>query len=359
MTHPKPIYLPTFDAAQIALELSQLPKRYSSYVFITDEAVNRLYGSAWHSLLSSPGAPVHLLQIPSGEQYKSLAMAENCWNRMLSLGVDRKALVIALGGGVITDLAGYVAGCYMRGLDCVYVPTTLLGMVDAAIGGKCGVNLAGGKNMIGLFRQPIKIFICLEYLASLPDREFRAGLAEVIKYAMMQDPKLFSFLERRMNSLLVRDQRVLDAVIRRCCAIKLDIVQKDPEDQTIRGHLNLGHTVAHALEAATQYSTYLHGEAVAIGLACEARISYELGLLDLRVMERLRHLCVLAGLPVTWEGASVEQLMDLMARDKKVVDGKLYLILPTAIGQVHKQMVDRKPISRALSLCQANSFFMV
>lgn len=335
-------------ASQIAQSLSQLPQSYSSYVLLTDESIYRLYGDSWVHMLKELKLPVHILQIPSGEQFKSLATAEYCWQTMQGLGVDRKALVIALGGGVITDLAGYVAGCYMRGLDIAYVPTTLLGMVDAAIGGKCGVNLPNGKNLIGLIRQPTKVLICLDYLKTLPDREFIAGLAEVIKYAIMQDPKLFSYLERRMELLLLRNARVLNAVIRRCCMIKLEIIQKDPYEQNIRSHLNLGHTVAHALESATNYTTYLHGEAVAIGLSCAAHLSYLLGLVDVQFIERVDRLCMLAGLPGTLPDIPMERLLEQMLHDKKVISGKLYFILPTAIGQVQKQAVDMKWIRKAL-----------
>lgn len=307
---------------------------YSKMMVISDHHVYALHGAAFMSHLPTNTSKMIL---PPGESAKSLKSVQKCWVEMHAQGLDRHSLVIGFGGGVITDLAGYSAGCYMRGIDVAFVPTTLLGMVDAAIGGKCGVNLPNSKNLIGLIHHPKYVFISPHYLSTLPEREFRAGLAEVIKYGVILDPDFFNFLEKNIKSILERRLDLLDTIISKACQLKAEIVQADDRELGRRSILNWGHTVAHALEAATHYATYLHGEAVAIGMHCAASISNELGYVDQLFVSRQETLLMRVGLPTLLpKQVSVEELISLMKQDKKTINGRLSFIIAKGFGNVLK-----------------------
>jgi 3-dehydroquinate synthase len=327
--------------------LSAIQKPYSRLVLISDSHVYQLYGDEIVNLLKS--WPLTIILIPPGESSKTIDTAKKCWEEMYRDCVDRQSLVIGFGGGVVTDLAGFVAACYMRGLDVIHIPTTLMGMVDAAIGGKSGVNLSEGKNIVGSFHSPQQVIISSSFLKTLPEREFRAGFAEIVKYAIIDDPELFEILENEANVLFTRNNTLLDSIIQRCSKIKREIVEQDEKDQGRRAVLNLGHTFAHALEAATHYTTYLHGEAVAIGLSCAFYTSWLPGYIEESLLARLHALLEKLQLPLALPPEiSLHQLIDFMKRDKKTMHGKIHLILVKKIGHVEKIQVDQQLIQNAL-----------
>lgn len=310
---------------------------YTQFVFISHPSLMGLYGDQIISVLKKLKRPVLELIIPEGEEAKSLKYAKRCWEKMLKKGIDRGSAVLALGGGVICDLSGFVASCYMRGLDSIYLPTTLLAMVDAAIGGKTGINLTEIKNGIGSFHLPKKVIIDSSSLETLSQRELNSGLAEIIKYAIISDPLLMEKLEEDIEKIKTRDHPFLEFVIQRCIAIKQAIVSEDERDLTgKRAILNYGHTFAHAIEAVTGYQCYLHGEAVAIGMSCAIAVSHHLGLCDVSLIERQDTLCKRADLPIQLPFLPIKKLLKKMEGDKKAISGKIHLILIEKIGKAVK-----------------------
>lgn len=322
--------------SQLHIQLPELAQ-YSQIVLFTHPLIGQLYTPSVLSSLRHLKRPIFELSIPSGESSKSLRQATRCWQQMFDQGIDRHAAIIALGGGVVCDLAGFIGSCYMRGLDVFYFPTTLLAMVDAAIGGKTGVNLRHAKNAIGTFHQPKQIMIDPECLISLPPREFNSGIAEIIKYGIISDPLLFETLENGIEELKSRPSQLLEEVIWRCVSLKNEIVAQDWRDQNgRRANLNYGHTFGHAVEAVTNYRLYLHGEAVSMGMSCAARLSAQLGLCDDSLTERQDQLCQRACLPTLLPQLPVQRLIKIMSSDKKATCGKINLILPEKIGKVIK-----------------------
>jgi 3-dehydroquinate synthase len=241
--------------------------------------------------------------------------------------------VLALGGGVVGDIAGFAAACYQRGVGYVQIPTTLLAQVDSSVGGKTGVNHSGGKNLIGAFYQPLAVIADTDTLATLPDRELRAGLAEVIKYGCVWDPLLFDWLDKNMVKLLARDVDALTYAIARSCEIKATVVAKDERERNLRAILNFGHTFGHAIEAATAYETYLHGEAVGLGMLIAADLSCRLGLIDGAVKDRVRDILERAGLPTDAPRVGAAKASELMQMDKKVLGGSVRLVLLEKLGR--------------------------
>ncbi|REK18181.1 MAG: 3-dehydroquinate synthase [Planctomycetota bacterium] len=307
----------------------------SHAVVITDENVEKPHALAAATSLSQAGATVDLLVVEPGEQTKNVASAAGLWDKMLALGADRKSVVVAVGGGVVGDLAGFVAATFARGLAYVQVPTTLLAQVDSSVGGKVGVNLAGGKNMVGAFWQPAGVLIDTAVLDTLPEREYTAGLAEVVKYGVILDADFFAYLEAHAKELSGRDADVLQHVVARCCRLKADVVEADERELTGgRAVLNYGHTFCHALETVTGYGRYLHGEAVAIGMLCASRLAERLGRVDAELTERQQKLLTALKLPVDFPALDHEALLAAMARDKKVEHGRLRFVLPSRMGHV-------------------------
>jgi 3-dehydroquinate synthase len=270
--------------------------------------------------------------LPDGEQHKSLATASRVFDVMIANRLGRDAVVVALGGGVIGDLAGFVAACYQRGIDFVQVPTTLLAHVDSSVGGKTAVNHPGGKNMIGAFHQPIAVIADTDLLATLPGRELNAGLAEVIKYGLICDAGFFAWLEQNIDALLTRDAAALQRAIYRSCEIKAGIVGRDEREQGDRALLNFGHTFGHAIESATGYVDWLHGEAVATGMLIAADMSARLQHLAAADVERIRRLLLRAGLPVAAPQIGAGSALGYMRIDKKVKAGRVRLVLLERIG---------------------------
>ena len=278
-------------------------------------------------LANLPGRRVAQCILPDGEQYKTLQTLSSVLDALVAAKLNRDAVVLALGGGVIGDIAGFAASCYQRGVGYVQIPTTLLAQVDSSVGGKTGVNHSGGKNLIGAFYQPLAVFMDTDSLATLPDRELAAGLAEVIKYGCIWDRALFDWLELNMAALLARDTQALTHAIVRSCEIKAAVVAKDEREQGLRAILNFGHTFGHAIEAATQYQSFLHGEAVAIGMFMAADLSRRLGMIDTALQERLRSILMLAGLPTEAPRIGAKRALELMHMDKKVLAGAVRLVL--------------------------------
>ncbi|MDP1835539.1 MAG: 3-dehydroquinate synthase [Chlamydiales bacterium] len=306
---------------------------YSRCAVITSEPMASLLLPDVLPYLENP--LVMTLQV--SEEKKTLQTVESCWETMRDNGLDRYSLLISLGGGVISDITGFAAACYMRGIDCVHIPTTLLGMIDGALGGKNGVNLGPNKNYIGTFHQPKLVAINLDCLDMLPARELKSGFAEIIKIAAVCDAKLFEFLELNTESLLKKSDDELLWVIERACHLKMRIVTQDANENNVRSMLNFGHTFGHALEGLMNYQGLLHGEAVAIGIMCAANLAEKLGYCQPEVVQRIQRLCQAFELPITLPSEiDPERLVDLMMADKKAFQGSLTLVLPQAIGMGDK-----------------------
>lgn len=303
---------------------------------VTNTTVAALYEKKIRDLLarSNPEAQISIVRLPDGERFKTLETLNEIFDVLLQERHNRKTTLLALGGGVVGDMAGFAAATYQRGVDFVQIPTTLLSQVDSSVGGKTGVNHPLGKNMIGAFYQPRAVLIDTDVLRTLPARELAAGLAEVIKYGLIADADFFAWLETNIEALNNRDPQALIYAIRRSCEIKADIVGQDEFEGGIRAILNLGHTYGHAIETEMGYGTWLHGEAVAAGMVMACELSVDLGWLSPDILSRARELLGRAKLPVAPpQGRSAEAFLKHMAVDKKVMDGSIRLVLLQACGK--------------------------
>jgi 3-dehydroquinate synthase len=329
-----PILIGADALSRLAAECSRRDLS-SRCAVISDRNVAALYGARVQHSLRKAGFDSVLIAVPAGEASKRLGLVQSCYDRLAAHRLERGSFIVALGGGVVGDLAGFVAATYLRGIAFVQVPTTLLAQVDSSVGGKVGVNLKAGKNLVGAFYQPRFVLCDLATLDSLPAREFRAGLAEVIKYGIICDAALFRRLERDLEKILRRDRETLSAVIARCCAIKAEVVGQDERESGLRAILNFGHTIGHAIEAISGYGKFLHGEAISIGQVAAARISHHLLGLYPRDVERVRTLFARAGLPtaITLNAAQRQRLFNAMRLDKKVRSGEVKFVLAKRIGQ--------------------------
>ena len=300
-------------------------------MIVTNATVARLYLAKLTGSLA--GRRVAECILPDGEQHKTLHTAGWVFDALAGQKMNRDAPVLALGGGVVGDIAGFAAASYQRGIGYVQFPTTLLAQVDSSVGGKTGVNHAGGKNLVGAFYQPLCVIADTDTLATLPDRELRAGLAEVIKYGCVWDPLLFDWLDENMDLLLARDVDALTYAIGRSCEIKATVVARDEREQNLRAILNFGHTFGHAIEAATGFTAYLHGEAVGLGMLIAAGLSRRLELIDTATADRLRDMLVKAGLPTEAPRIGAAKALELMQMDKKMLAGSLRLVLLEKMGR--------------------------
>ena len=319
-------------------------------VVITDTNVEQPYAHTVAKSFSRAGADVDLLVIEPGERSKSIEVAGPLWERMLELGTDRKSVVVAVGGGVVGDLAGFIAATFARGIALFQVPTTLLAQVDSSVGGKVGINLPQAKNMVGAFWQPTGVLIDVTAIDSLSDRDYRAGLAEVVKYGVILDPDFFEFLENNILDINRRKHDVLHHVIARCCELKATVVEADEREETgARAVLNYGHTFCHAFETTAGYGELLHGEAVSIGMLCASRLAERLGRVDHKLTERQYKLLLALHLPVVAPQCDPERLLAAMMHDKKVEHGRLRFVLPTRLGHV-ELVSDVDPSDVAIAL---------
>lgn len=298
--------------------------------------------------LAAAGFRADLVTVPAGETSKCVPELSRLWDELLKLRADRKTVIIAVGGGVTGDLAGFAAATFARGLPFIQIPTTLLAQVDSSVGGKVGINLPQAKNMVGAFWQPAGVLIDNDVLSTLPDREYRSGLAEVVKYGMILDADFFAYLEQHVAELNRGERGAMQHIVARSCELKAQVVQHDEREETgQRAVLNYGHTFCHAIETVTGYGSYLHGEAVAIGMVCAARLAVQLGRIDVQVAERQQTLLAALGLPVSAAGLNHSALLAAMQRDKKVEHGELRFVLPTRLG--HVELVGNIESSRVLA----------
>lgn len=313
---------------------------------VSNPTVYDLYGGVTEASLKTAGFEPTSVIIPDGEEYKSLLWMQRIWDELLTQRLDRKSVVVALGGGVIGDMAGFAASTYMRGIAYIQIPTTLLAQVDSSVGGKTGVNHPLGKNMIGTFWQPSLVWIDVETLKTLSKRELLAGLAEVIKYGVIWDERLFDFMDRSKQELLGLNADALTYIIRRSCEIKAEVVSRDEREAGLRAVLNYGHTIGHAVETVTGYTEYLHGEAVAVGMQTEARLAEAMGIIDKSQVSDIKRLIESYGLPSELPGdADPPGILRAMELDKKALSGTLRFTLPEKVGRVRvNEPVEREKI---------------
>jgi len=325
-----------------------LPKAAAAVV-VSNETVAPLYAERLRERLRAVYARVDLVVLPDGEQYKSWDSLNRICDHLLGEALDRKTVLFALGGGVIGDMTGFAAAIYMRGVPFVQVPTTLLAQVDSSVGGKTAINHPLGKNMLGAFYQPERVIADLGTLDSLPDRELRAGLAEVIKYGPIADAVFLGWIEANLDALLARDKAALACAVRRSCEIKAEVVGQDEREQGLRAILNFGHTIGHAIEAGLGYGAWLHGEAVACGMVLAADLSCRLGLMPDGFTARLRALIERAGLPVQPPRLGAERYLQLMRVDKKAEAGAIRFVLIEALGRAGLHAVPDALIAETLA----------
>lgn len=324
-----------------------LPESADALV-VSNTTVAPLYADRLTARLRERHARVQLLALPDGERYKDWPTLNRIFDCLLESGCDRKAVLYALGGGVVGDLTGFAAACWMRGVPFVQVPTTLLAQVDSSVGGKTGINHPRGKNMIGAFHQPARVVCDLGVLDTLPRRELSAGLAEVIKYGPIADPAFFDWVEANLDALLARDRGALAHAVRRSCEIKAQVVGADEREAGLRAVLNFGHTFGHAIEAGLGWGEWLHGEAVGCGMVLAAELSARLGLADATLVARLRALVARAGLPVVPPRWPLARWLVLMRVDKKVDAGAIRFVLIDGIGRATLRAVPDEEVGAAI-----------
>ncbi len=344
-----PIYLGKGILAQTG-ELMKRAGCGEKVGIVTNPTVGKLYLEPLQEALCNAGYAVTSVMVPDGEEHKSLNSLSAIYDQLIHGRFERSSSLIALGGGVVGDLAGFAAATFLRGIPYVQIPTTLLAQVDASVGGKTAINHPEGKNLIGAFYQPKLVVADISVLQTLPKRELAAGLAEVIKYGIIQDPELFSLLEGHVEDLLGLDEKILHKAVAASCAIKAMVVEKDEREEDLRAILNFGHTVGHALESQTGYERLLHGEAVAIGMAKAATISVREGYCDDASVTRIHHLIKRSGLPTELPSdIRLEDLVRRMEVDKKSGAGKIKFVLCGGIGKFLFHRLSPEEIRNRLS----------
>ena len=304
--------------------------------------VAALYAGRLKASLSRQYAKVLVIELPAGEAHKDWTTTNSIFDALLGAGCDRKTLLFALGGGVVGDVAGFAAACYMRGIAYVQVPTTLLAQVDSSVGGKTAINHSAGKNMIGAFYQPLRVVADIDTLATLPQRELAAGMAEVIKYAPIADAGFLDWIEDHLAELLAHDAAALQCAVRRSCEIKAGVVGRDEREAGLRAILNFGHTFGHAIETGLGHGRWLHGEAVGCGMVMAADLSARLGLIDPAYAQRLRRLIGAAGLPQQGPALGPNRYLELMRQDKKAEGGEMRFVVIEAPGRAGVRAVPDK-----------------
>ncbi|MCK5853829.1 MAG: 3-dehydroquinate synthase [Sulfurovaceae bacterium] len=346
-----PIELTNTQNIRYNVTIDSLPAlSYSTkVVIVTNPTVSALHLEKLLSKISA--TQLNVVTVPDGEEYKNLATVENILNELFTHKLDRKSLLIAFGGGVIGDMTGFTASLYQRGIDFIQIPTTLLSQVDASVGGKTGVNNSFGKNLIGAFYQPNAVYIDTDFLETLPKREFSAGIAEIIKMAVMFDADYFDYLV----TLDFTDKEALEKAIERSVELKAWVVNQDEKEAGIRAVLNYGHTFAHVVENETKYKTYLHGEAVAIGIVMANELAFELGLISQDEMKRVKDFLIKHSLPTDYEINDYEAFYDKFFLDKKSANDKIKFILPKNIGNFEmRDDVDKAIVIKVLERFSSN-----
>jgi 3-dehydroquinate synthase len=342
-----PIVIGNGLLAELGARLAVLEGARAAAV-ITNSPVGKLYRDPVLASLDQAGIHGTVIEIPDGEEHKNLAWLAFIYDRLVDARVERTSPIVALGGGVIGDLAGFAAATFLRGIPFVQVPTTLLAQVDSSVGGKTGINHVAGQNLIGAFYQPRLVVIDVATLRTLPRRELLAGLVEAIKYGVILDPKLFALVEKKLDQILALDLDVLRPIVQRSCALKAMVVQRDERESDYRSILNFGHTLGHAIEAVTEYRSYLHGEAVAIGMAFAARLSNARGYCNQVTMQRIIKLLKRAGLPVD---VPAELMGPPLARaietDKKAAGGKVKFVCIEDLGRTRFEYLTAEEIAKA------------
>ncbi len=332
-----PIYIAT-DFSGLGKACSSA-KLYGKMVVVTDSNVEKHYCEACVELLSEIGAQVSCHVIPAGEKSKQLDTVSEIYRRLISLKLDRHSTLIALGGGVVGDITGFAAATFMRGIQFVQIPTSLIAQADSSVGGKTGVDFEGNKNMIGAFYQPRFVFINVNTLKTLPEREISSGLGEVIKHGLIMDNDLFEYIDYNLNKIFSFDENVLQYIIKLNCSIKGRVVEQDEREGDLRGILNFGHTIGHAVESVSDF-TLLHGECISVGMTGAYRLAQKFGMVDAKTVERVKKTLIKAGLPIKAQGMDANKIFDKMFYDKKVKGGKLKFVLPKRIGEVVQYTVD-------------------
>jgi 3-dehydroquinate synthase len=329
---------PIYIGANILSGIGSLFHRHklpATAIIITDKNVAPLYRGTVERSLTASGFTVHSIVIPAGEEQKNLRRAEAIFAQLLRWRVERRSTIVALGGGVVGDLAGFIAATYQRGVLFVQVPTTLLAQVDSSVGGKVGVNHALGKNMVGAFYQPVLVVADVATLRTLPQREIVCGLGEVMKYGIIMDRKFFSYTRRHIDRLLEMNSGVLTYIVTQCCRMKAYVVSKDERERNLRAILNFGHTVGHALEHTGKYRSLKHGEAILLGMVAESFVALRLGMISPSEAGRIESAVLSVPIPAIHNFSIVPQkLLKAMRIDKKVEEAKIRLVLPTSIGRV-------------------------
>lgn len=303
------------------------------YLIITDSNIKGLFGGKLLALMRKSGLKTDLISFKAGEQSKNLDVLKELIEKTHKAKLDRKSAIIALGGGVVGDIAGFVAASYMRGINYVQVPTSLLAMVDSSIGGKVAVDLPAGKNMVGAFYQPKKVYIDVSLLRNLPQKEMVNGLAEIIKHALIRDAALFKFIKNNLNRIAGKNESILIKLIKRNCEIKARIVEKDEKESGLRKIVNYGHTIGHAIETLTHYKKYSHGEAIGIGMVVEGLIANKIGMLSKKELAEQNNLIRKAGVPSSVPKINADKIINELKKDKKVVGGKIEFVLLEKIGK--------------------------
>lgn len=321
---------------------------YGKFVVITDSNVEKHYGRICMEELSGIGTEVSKHTIQAGEKSKTLETVVEIYKSLFSLKPDRDSTLVALGGGVVGDITGFAAATYLRGINYVQVPTSLMAQADSSIGGKTGVDFSGGKNMIGAFYQPRLVYINVNTLRTLPERELRSGMAEVIKHGLIADAGFYEYIDCNIDKIYQFNENVLINIARTNCSIKSGIVEKDERESGLRSILNFGHTIGHAVESASDFST-LHGECISIGIIGACRLAVHLGIIGAEASAKIKNTLSKAGLPVRLNGIGIQEIYEKMMLDKKIRDEKLKFILPRKIGEVICSTInDKTLIIRAL-----------
>lgn len=335
--------------------LNKLPESLQSnvaadkYLIVTSENIVELWGRKIKNILLDAGFKVDLTSIPDGENYKTFESVMSIHSSAIDFGLTRESAIIAVGGGVIGDMAGFVASTYMRGIKVVQIPTTLLSQVDSSIGGKTGINHPSGKNMIGTFYQPSLVFSDSATLTTLPKVELINGLAEVIKYGVILDKDLFSYLEENINEIISLNQNSLSRVVLTCSNLKRQVVENDEKESGLRALLNYGHTIGHGIETATNYSSFKHGEAISVGMDLAAGIAVKLGIMKASDRTRQRNLLLKAHLPISFYNIDISKILDAIMHDKKNTENSINFVLPTEIGAAkHRYSVSQEDIHAIL-----------